>query len=1497
MACWGTRLALVGLLLALAVRAAHAEPASNWVSYDFTGKLQYKTDATGAKLLDYSSAGYQGGTQNIPLVPVVLTLSPLGAGQDDTQQIKNAIAQVAAMSTVNGFKGTIQFNPGQFNISSQISIGTSGIVLRGAGQGTTGTTFYSTATTSYDMIRFAGSSSYSSISGSTSTIATPYVPVGATSFSVAAADISKYHVGDKIIVRRTSTQNWIDDIGMGVADLGTEAWTAGSTGNISMDRTITGISGNTITLNAGMTTAIDSTTHDGVANAYGGGTIFRRNYNPITNVGIEGIRFDTVFANATDMNHVGRPVTFSGVQNGWMRDTTTLHYYNGESVSGGTENVTLSDNLFRDPIGDTHSGGHALVGQYTLFTGNTTYGAHAPFVTQDSATVGPDAFVFGSAIDSHQSIGPHQKWASGVLWDNMKVTGNAGIEFINRGTFGTGHGWGGANFVSWNSQAPWSDVEMPPTAQNWAIGTITPNRRTNYDPTEGVYDSFGKPVSIGSLYVAQLKERLGPQALPTAMHQFSVGPNTNFTGPSTLPFVDPAWKAIVQSGDLVPAQGGDPSLGGATATVVGFDNAAANARRAATIAYSLTPGEKVVAATLTMTLKAVANLTASDSFFLNSPGMEFDYDMMGQLPWSAGETRTLSLDLSDIWGPLLGPLQNDALNAGKLNLSWIGNMNVDFAQLNLGTTGLGAANATRIWNGASAADGNALTAANWTTGIAPKVGDTLQFAGNTQLTVNNDLTAGTILGGITFTPDAGAFTLNGNAITLSGNITDSSTATQTINFSIRPDAFRTITVTSAAGMLNMAGVITGSNGIIKAGNGTLVLSASNTFTGGLIINGGTVKLANAGALNPANPMSVLFGPASAISSLLQLNGNNLTITNLNTAGSAIAAGIENGTSTPTLLTLNSTADNVFNGTLRDGPPTAVFAPLSLTFTGGGTLTLGGTNAYSGVTRILGSTITAGATSSFAGLPGTVRFGNITIDGTTFGGTYHVTDPGGNHLVVAGFATGSASKFTTSGQSGATGTFNVDAGTTLQVGALDTSGLPTLAVPGLQTAGTGPDGSTAGGSFIKTGPGTLRIVSQNAQQDTAFQLRAGTVDLWHARGLGGNDSTAVQLNMSDSTTLMLTQDTPTNFLTNFRSNDAGGSINVSINRLTPGAGVTHSFGPLQSSAGAFTMHVGPGSNITSGGAGFTLPSAVLGGNATFDVFNSAQATTTMTIPGSVSGIGFSLTKTGAGKLVLGGANSYTGTVINGGVLAVNGLITGATTVNSTGTLSGSGVANGAITINAGGAIAPGNSPGTLLVASAVFNPGSFLNIELGGTVAGSQFDVLKVNGGLQLNGALNVSLINSFAPLFGQSFDILDWGSLTGRFSSITLPALSSGLAWNATKLYTTGLLSVVDTDRVPGDFDRNHAVSALDISSMLVALTDIPSFEAANGLSDADLLAIGDLNADGKFTNADLQSLLDLVANPIGIGSLVPVPEPSSIALLALGGILSIALRRSAKRA
>src|SRR5262249_54629592 len=147
---------------------------------------------------------------------------------------------------------------------------------------------------------------------------------------------------------------------------------------------------------------------------------------------------------------------------------------------------------------------------------------------------------------------------------------------------------------------------------------------------------------------------------------------TNFTGPSVMPYIDPDWQAIAESTDL-------PGSGAA----VGFDNATLGARRAATIQYTLAPQEKVVSGTLTLKLKALADLTSSDAFFMGSSGLDLDFDMLGLLPWSKNQIRTVTLDLSDIYGPLLGPLQSDSLTAGKFNLFWNGNVSVDYAQLNL----------------------------------------------------------------------------------------------------------------------------------------------------------------------------------------------------------------------------------------------------------------------------------------------------------------------------------------------------------------------------------------------------------------------------------------------------------------------------------------------------------------------------------------------------------------------------------------------------------------------------------------------------------------------------------------------------------------------------------------------------------------------------------------------------------------------------------------------
>ncbi|WP_410962403.1 hypothetical protein, partial [Salmonella sp. SAL4355] len=65
--------------------------------------------------------------------------------------------------------------------------------------------------------------------------------------------------------------------------------------------------------------------------------------------------------------------------------------------------------------------------------------------------------------------GPIESWASGVLYDNVRIEG-AGLNLENRWITPPGAGWSAANGVLWQCQAATMRVFRPPTANNWAIG-------------------------------------------------------------------------------------------------------------------------------------------------------------------------------------------------------------------------------------------------------------------------------------------------------------------------------------------------------------------------------------------------------------------------------------------------------------------------------------------------------------------------------------------------------------------------------------------------------------------------------------------------------------------------------------------------------------------------------------------------------------------------------------------------------------------------------------------------------------------------------------------------------------------------------------------------------------------------------------------------------------------------------------------------------------------
>jgi len=183
------------------------------------------------------------------------------------------------------------------------------------------------------------------------------------------------------------------------------------------------------------------------------------------------------------------------------------------------------------------------------------------------------------------------------------------------------------------------------------------------------------------------------------------------------------------------------------------------------------------------------------------------------------------------------------------------------------------------------------------------------------------------------------------------------------------------------------------------------------------------------------------------------------------------------------------------------------------------------------------------------------------------------------------------------------------------------------------------------------------------------------------------------------------------------------------------------------------------------------------------------TVTLAAPNTFTGA----TTVAAGTLKLAAgatlANSTTFDVNAGATLDLRNLL-GGLTLGPGKSLKGGGAILGDLVV--GGTLSPGESPGILSVEDITFAAGSILNMELGGTVRGGGYDALVSSGDvvLQNGSTLSVSLTSSFVPEMGDEFDILDFSSLSGQFTTISLPALGGGMVWDKSDLHSMGTISV-----------------------------------------------------------------------------------------------------------
>ncbi|MDQ7949558.1 MAG: hypothetical protein REI93_11975, partial [Pedobacter sp.] len=120
---------------------------------------------------------------------------------------------------------------------------------------------------------------------------------------------------------------------------------------------------------------------------------------------------------------------------------------------------------------------------------------------------GPNVFCQGTAVKSKSDIGPHHRWATGTLYDNIRSDGLIDVE--DRGNYGTGHGWAGVTQVLWNCTGSKIAVQSPWTSgKNYSIGTKGEKATGRFkNRPDGEWFAHNQDAVPQSLYLAQLAAR------------------------------------------------------------------------------------------------------------------------------------------------------------------------------------------------------------------------------------------------------------------------------------------------------------------------------------------------------------------------------------------------------------------------------------------------------------------------------------------------------------------------------------------------------------------------------------------------------------------------------------------------------------------------------------------------------------------------------------------------------------------------------------------------------------------------------------------------------------------------------------------------------------------------------------------------------------------------------------------------------------------------------
>ena len=488
-----------------------------------------------------------------------------------------------------------------------------------------------------------------------------------------------------------------------------------------------------------------------------------------------------------------------------------------------------------------------------------------------------------------------------------------------------------------------------------------------------------------------------------------------------------------------------------------------------------------------------------------------------------------------------------------------------------------------------------------------------------------------------------------------------------------------------------AGIVSGSGELIKTGNGTLTLADANTYTGGTVIDGGTLQVGTAGALSARTAVTLADDPTAT----LDLNDFDQTIGSLSgggivTLGSGALtvgdgtdttySGVISGSGGLTMagsgtLTLDSSSGNTFTGPvnftggfIRVNSPGQLGGGTSLNFDGGGLWVTGTASDYSTRTMTFASggatlKMDAGNTWNFDNSIGNYGSGQLTVEWS---------GSSGNSVLVLGAANTYTGGTTIEGGMLQLGNANAISSGDLTVnnGVLDLNGYGVSVESLSGTGGTIEDTGTTGGTILTVDQAGCTTFSGVIRDDLALvKTGDGTLVLDGVNNYSGG--TTVTGGTLQGTTTSL-QGTINNYATLSFDQGSNGVFHgeiIGTGTLTKenlGVVTLNGYSDMASFAGAMNIN-GGGLTITAsddfgsptaldmanGGVlkltdTIGIPSSVTevtlnAGGGTLDLAGSLNVTVPIDGPGG-------LTLAGSGVLILNGNNGYAGgTTVDGGTL--------------------------------------------------------------------------------------------------------------------------------------------------------------------------------------------------------------------------------------------------------